>query len=394
MESDVARLPDELVESIMQDAGGVVDAAWSMVNIDVDIISVARSTLLDRGAIQKVEDGDLPRSIMAVDGGQAVKRLSDMDLMLIQAVGVEGIGCEDADKWGRNTPQYISWSAALPHGEINESLSRGIMTLSELIILASAKHEVCILDGSHLTSIIGIKRALDSKQETATTSYHNQIEKFLEKYNLNMWDIPEIIRSVFHKENIVASTKYNSSRIIYNTFLKGLDIAIDDKSLLSQILESGEYTTPQHLGQGDVEDELYSMARIDYRLKFPYIDKNEFEWLVNEAIAPIQTRDINNQQRESDIFFTYFKPFEGCPVYKIEIKRGVAENRHKLGKVLRGIKEQVIYPSMTEPYPQYVADAMAKSVSKGMFAMQEAIALSDKSNDQDKHLGLLMGYRT
>lgn len=394
MESDVARLPDELVESIMRDAGSVVDSASRLVSIGDDVLSGARKTLESYDFIHLIGDGSLQGSIVAVDGGRVASRLDNMDLLLVQAVGVEGIGTDSTTGWGNEQPQYVSWSSALPHGEINESLSRGIMTLAEMLILSEAQHDICILDGSHLTSIVALAHLFGANHENAEDQYTKALREFLEKYDRSIGDIPIIIKKVFEKDNIIASTKYNSSRVISNLFLKELRLEVDDKSLFTQLLNEGEYTTPQHLGLGERGDELFARTRVNFNLHYQGAIKEDFEWYMNEAIAPIKTRDIHNNRKESDIFFTYFRPYKSGPVYKIEVKRSLATDRAKLESLLNAIKGQVVYPSMVEPYPQYVADIMAKSISKGVSALKEAIALADITDNQDQHLALIKSYRS
>lgn len=394
MESEVARLPDELVESIMRDAVGVVNSAARLVGIDGNVLTVAREALESANFIHTTKHIDFQGSIVAVDGGRIASRLDNMDLLLVQAVGVEGIGVDSTVGWGENQPQYVSWSSALPHGEINESLSRGIMTLAEMIVLSEAQHDICILDGSHLTSVVALAHLFGANHENAEGQYTEALQGFLGKYNKSIGDIPIIVKSIFEKDNIIASTKYNSSRVISNLFLKDLKFEVDDKSLLTQLLKEGEYTSPQHLGLGERGDELFARTRVNFNLHYHGVSKEDFEWYMNEAIAPIKTRDIHSNPKESDIFFTYFRPYQSGPVYKIEVKRSLATNKERLETLLSAIKGQVVYPNMVEPYPQYVADIMAKSISKGVSALKEAIALADITGSEDQHLALIKSYRS
>lgn len=99
MDSEVARLPDELVESIMRDAVGVVNSAARLVGIDGNILTVAREALESANFIHTTKHIDFQGSIVAVDGGRIASRLDNMDLLLVQAVGVEGIGVDSTVGW-------------------------------------------------------------------------------------------------------------------------------------------------------------------------------------------------------------------------------------------------------------------------------------------------------
>jgi len=63
------------------------------------------------------------------------------------------------------------------------------------------------------------------------------------------------------------------------------------------------------------------------------------------------------------LYFSYYKPFIQTPAYRIEIKKNLAENTNKFEKVLRSIKKQILFPDIREPYPQFLADIVAKNIS-------------------------------
>ncbi|HOS60439.1 MAG TPA: hypothetical protein PK661_10115, partial [Syntrophorhabdaceae bacterium] len=98
--------------------------------------------------------------------------------------------------------------------------------------------------------------------------------------------------------------------------------------------------------------------------------------------------------KESSIYFTYYKPNQDGPAYRIEIKKTLAQDKSRLEKYLLSIKKQIIFPEIREPYPQYLVDLMAKSIAMGLFSIQEAIRLSpDLKIDRGK-FNLLFNYRT
>ena len=65
--------------------------------------------------------------------------------------------------------------------------------------------------------------------------------------------------------------------------------------------------------------------------------------------------------------FIYFKPNTGGPAYRIELKKSLADDDSRLKKMLATIKQQGAFPDILEPFPQYLADMMAKSVSGGLY---------------------------
>lgn len=389
------QLPDELLLSIMGGVETTVSVASKLTHISEPDIQKARNIFVENSLLRSIEEGNYTTSIIGVDGGRSIERLAEMDLMLVQAAGIEGLGeTSTADHWDEQGHQYLSWQAALPHGESNEQLSRGIMSLMELMILNNSNHRIRILDGSHLTSVLGVKQLVGAAGGAVDKRYIDILEQFLMKNKKTISDIPSIIKESLSNSNIIASTKYNSSRQLVEHFLHELNLSLDDKSMCSKILLEGEYTTPLPIGIGERSDELFDRLHIKYRLPTDQIDIDTFDWLINEALDPIKTRDIHGNRKKSEIYFTYFKPYNGCPVYRLEFKEEIAKDLDRLEYVLRSIKQQVVFPGIIEPYPQYLADAIAKSVSSGMRAIKAAVMISTEMGDGADITSALRGYRT
>jgi hypothetical protein len=85
---------------------------------------------------------------------------------------------------------------------------------------------------------------------------------------------------------------------------------------------------------------------------------------VNDAVTLV---------RDDQVLFTYFKPHEWSPAFRLEIKRETAEDPDQLCSILTGIRSQVVSPEIREPYPQWVADRMAKSVGDALVALRTAV---------------------
>lgn len=393
--SGYARLPDELLEEIMDDVHETVKDARGIIEIDRDDLVRARDELLNQDLIRSLQnDNNYTNSIVAVDGGMANDRLPDMDISIVHAAGVEGLR-ENFDRdWGRKKQQYVTWQGALPHSENNVLLTRGIMALAEMIVLAHASHDIRLLDGSHMAMAINLSKLLTADMDDISGEYLKQLDYFMKSNGMGIGDIPNIVKEVMTNSNIVASTKYNSSRILVDNLLKDIDLKIDDKSLFSYILNGGEYLVPQEFGLHLQSNDLLARANISYRLNYPGIDAQEFEWYMNEAIGPIKIVGIDNVRRQSNLCYMYFRPYDESPVYKLEIKREVAEDKNKLELVLNSIAKQVVYPDIIEPYPQYLSDLIAKSTGVALRAVREAVLTSTEFNNEDQVKHFIRNYRT
>src|SRR5438132_823804 len=113
-----ARLPEDLLNDLLKEAGPMVDRVNGMLSPAIQKRTQLRSTLREAGIIRRFREVE-PKTICGVDGGFAVERTAAVDLLLSVAVGVEGLA-EGTTPWG--TTQYLWWSRADPHDLENERL--------------------------------------------------------------------------------------------------------------------------------------------------------------------------------------------------------------------------------------------------------------------------------
>lgn len=393
--SNYAYLPDELLATIMDDMPATVEAAARLTGLDDDDVNRGREVLWSKSLISTLRSEESTSSLVAVDGGLVIEKMTSMDLALAVAVGVEGLSVDSHTEWGRENRQYISWQSALPHHEANARLVQGIMFLMELSVLAGSEHEVRIMDGSHLTPVMKLNSMLSARDEGAGEDYIAALKDFLKtKYDKIIPDIPDIVKTVFEDDRVIASTKYSSSRDVIDYYLADLGMQIDDKSFFTKALHENEYLSPQPVGLSEREDVLWGQLHIKYNLIIDGVNKSEFERLMEESITSLKTRDIYGKRKVPNLYYTYFKPYEDGPAYRFEIKKSLALDTPRLEKVLRSIQRQVVFPEIIEPYPQYLVDLVAKSVAGGMYAIKESIILSTDMAKGKGALHMLRNYRT
>lgn len=390
-----AYLPDDLLVKILNKVPNTVDKMNHMFDTQDEPIQNGIKALRKLGLISKLKATEYSSSLIAVDGSNIVEKMTGTDILLAIGVGVEGLTEDKTVKWGERKNQYYSWQTVLPHGEANTRLIQGIMFLMESSVLAQAEHEIRIMDGSHLNPIIKINSMLSANDENAGKEYCNALEEFLkETYNKIIPDIPDIVSAALGNDQIMAMVKYSSSRDILESHLKDhKDIRLDDKTFFSLGLNEDEYTVPMAVGQSEDENRIWSDLHMKCNLK-TIKEKDELNDALEKALESIKTRDVKGQQKESNIYFSYYKPYQDGPAYRIEIKKSLAADQARFEKNLLSIKKQIVFPEIREPYPQYLVDLMAKSIAMGLFAIQDAIRLSpDLQIDRGK-FNLLFNYRT
>lgn len=389
-----AHLPEDLILKILSAVPVSVDKMNKMFDIQNAPVAEGMAALRDSGRIRELRDTEGARSVMAADGGGVLERMSGADLLLAVAVGVEGLS-DTRDGWrdgGGN--QHYQWQTVLPHEEASARLMQGAMFLMELGVLSGATHEVKIMDGTHFTPILKINSMLSAKEERAGAEYADALREFLrDTYDKIIPDIPDIISAALSDENIVAIVKYSSSRDILDAHVRDQKIALDDKTFFALGLNADEYIAPVPVGQSKQErDKIWDKLHIHCNLEIP--ERDELNAQLKDAIAPVRTKSYGGAPRESSLYFTYYKPHEDGPAYRVECKKSLATDEKKFERMLSGIKRQIVYPDIREPFPQHLADLMAKSVAGGMHALLDAIRLSPDLSVKDGRFDLILPYRS
>ena len=386
-----AHLPEDLLVKILDHVPDTVKKMNRMFDIQDKPIEDGINFLRKEGKVATLSTHEYSNSLMAVDGSVILERMTGTDLLLALAVGVEGLTEDASTDWGEDKNQYYQWQTVLSHNEANARLAQGVMFLMELSVLANADFEIRIMDGTHFTPILKINSMLSAKgEDTSGKEYSQALRDFLkETYSKIIPDIPDIIKAAFNDDTIIALAKYSSSRDTIDTFLKKFDIKIDDKTFFSLSLKEDEYLKPLSVGQSSEEREkIWNDLHIKCNLEID--EKDDLNKALEEAIKPLTTKG----GKQSKLFFTYYKPYQDGPAYRIELKESVAKDQKKLEKYLYSIKKQIVFPEILEPFPQFLVDLMAKGISTGMAAMKESIKLSPGLNIKGGKLNLIFNYRT
>jgi hypothetical protein len=363
-----ARLPEDLLADLLRQTPAITRQVTELLAPALERRGALRAAAQEAKLIGQAPHGT-PVTVCAVDGGFAVERTLAVDIAMAVAVGVEGFAPAGAPcAWDDN--QYNSFHRVLVHDIDNERLARAAMVCHELAVIADAPHEVCVYDGSHLTPIIQLNSGLSSRSATVSNTSIEVAD------NVGMVDA---IACFISNPQIVGMPKYDSSREVTDRLGRaiGEHIPGDDKYLTSLILQGGEYIIPQRV-HGPQWRQLH-LATAGGGGEDPLVEA------LNIALDPL---------RACNLYYTYWRPTDDAQTYRLEIKPALAENSRALGIVFATLARQVTDPFLREPYPQYLADAMAKSVGLGLSAMHAAAHLSLTRRRPDLADLLMHSYRT
>ncbi|MFK0194233.1 DNA double-strand break repair nuclease NurA [Kitasatospora sp. NPDC090308] len=369
-EDDYARLPEDLLAELLSVAPDVAETVDNLLGPALEMRDQLREAALDLGCIDWWHGGR-PLTLAAVDGGFAVERTIAVDIALSVAVGVEGFAPEGRS-WQWDDNQHSFAQHVLVHDGHNERLARAGMVIQELDVIADAPHELRIFDGSHLTPIIQLNSALASR----SSDVRSRVLELANRHSLL-----DAFAAFASDPKIVAMPKYNSSRTLCEVLEGevGKPVPGDDRYLTSLILEGGEFTVPERV-PADPWRQLHIKQHDDAT-----DEETALASQLQEALQPLRSRQL---------YVTYFRPTDASTAYRVEVKPGCAEDAGRVSDLLASIAFQLTAPFGREPYPQYLADVMAKSVGLGVKALQNAAQLYLARQSPQLAQSVVHSYRT
>lgn len=366
-------LGDQLIMEILEGAQSITTSMIEILDPIEEQKAKLRHSLFENGRVLKTEK--LPTvsspTVAAVDGALAIDRSLGAETAIAVAVGVEGLGLTKAGEW--TAIRQAHWKKVLPHkGQQTYSLVRGIMSILELEIAVNAPHDLVIIDGSHLTPVIGLINML---------SIHNEKLSRIAAEVIKEHNTAEILQTALSEPQIIGMVKYDSSCDLIGMWLNDFMDVCDDRTAMTLLLEPSEYTIPVRLGQTIKKD--YDWDRLNLLLGMEQ----------SEVVARLpRALEYAHHHR---IHFIYYKPYEWTPAYRIELKEEAAQDKEKLSRILTGVREQIITSDICEPLPQHLADKIAKIVSVALDALRVAAFNGLPAEKANKYLTLLMeSYRT
>lgn len=348
-ERPFAELPAALVSELLDQSGQLSE------RIGQDLDTLRRTRQERRAALERshllCREGDLPAvpipTTCGVDGAYAVERLIATDLVAAVAVAVEGLTPPSETRYWPE-PRHRAYVATEGHEEETGILARAVMMGMELELAFQAPHDVIFLDGSLTTPLIyfnqALNRALEAPALYLTGYLLEHIEGYLSAYR-------DILRASRTDRAWVAVPKYSVRREIGQQL--GWAERVDDRAMLTNLLESGEFTLPQPL----------ETPRQPWHINLnplPEDTRARAEALRNEIIRLLD-----------DVRVAYYRPRGWLPAIRLEMSRSIAENAARLASVTQALHYQCSAPGMLEPYPLYLADRMVKHLGRVMPTLRQ-----------------------
>lgn len=344
-EPDFTDLPAGLVKEMLRRTGNLADTILH----DLDGLRRDREALRERledevgvGHLDELPEVPLPTAC-AADGAYAVDRLLGTDLVTAAAVAVEGFSPpRETRRWPE--PHHRVHVLSEPHDDATPTMVRALMAQLELAMAAEAPHDLVLLDGAFHTPLLfcgqAAWRAADAPDLASTGLFLDRLEGACAA-------LAAMVEGVPAHRAVVAVPKYTVRREVGQRI--DPEGRRDDRSVLSLLLEPGEYTLP-----------------------VPYADDGlpgEPGWPPSIPVGATRTAEAV-VARLRLLKVVYLRPAIELPALRLEIPAPHADDEARLAAILRGVAHQSGAPAVLEPYPLYLADRMVKSLSRALPALR------------------------
>ena len=357
-------LPDALINELLLHADIVADRAGQHVNAHI----LARDELRQRahrlGLINSLPDlTQLPAmSVSAVDGSAVSIRLASFDLNSAAALAVDGIGFLPTGT-GIRHDITIHVTDPIYYGR---EIAYALMFCMEydISLQEAAIRDLVMLDGAFSSGVIAISKAL-----TSALNLNDDLSNSL--YDRWTSSTAQNVSRILTTDRIIALPKrsWANEFATQTRLFDRKEVDTNGRSTANLILEPMEYSGPFHF---DTRTPQYQ----------PPGTFAEY-WR-------------NLQRLFETLRVVYFKPRIWSHAHRIELPAAIANDEQRLHETLECVRRQTSNQAMMEPYPLYVADRFAKSLSKGVRALQDTVRREVIGNADQPDLAhsMLNSYRT
>lgn len=392
-----------------------------------------REILIDKKVIIPYEDKETMASItqypvMSIDGGRVTKPQAYFDLVSIAAGLAEGRRCVPHKYEDDNFPSIVYNVLSQHSSEVDKTTTPLLMSAAELMMLDKADSYLKIIDGAWSSNFTQLFIALTDAQEGSLKTFFNFL--LAQKKKEGWTDGYEIVNSldrliypakyVDHPSNIIALSKSDSASNLSSDFNdKDAGFFDDDveigellmnlkpknRFLASLVLKEGEMISPRAMNIGSTipmkleleESQTFKAIELLKNSKKEF-SSQDYKYLSNvvnsilvssnddkttlEKIKSLQSRSQNH----SWIWTTYFKPYVGGRILKMEFSRTEPNESDIIakGRKLATIVSADMVEGYKEPYSQWLVDRRAKKVSDVSKIFQEQVL--QKINNFDPNL--------
>ena len=349
-------LPAALIEELLKTNEGVGESLLNSMNAIQDSKQDIRRWLIDNQKLRKdseLENVEIPTTC-GVDGSYVVERMISTSIVACAAVAVEGFTPPSETKyWPLKHESVIEVEN---HESELGTILRGLMKFMEMKLAVNAPHDIVLMDGSITSQFIHINQAISIAKPNRNGYYKTKKigKKLLGEYHEFLKNFKMVMESKKNNKIWASLPKFTTRDELGYEYdaLHGWPEKQDDRSVLTIVLMTGEFTTPKKITRTQDNWHLHLPNPSDKRISTLILQNEE-----------LMTKTMN---------VIYYKPHNYTPALRIELAENVAKDDLRLATLLKSISYQFASYSIMEPYPLYMADRMVKNLSGAMPALKQS----------------------
>ena len=347
-------LPEELVSDVLGETEQCAEFAQDVLDESEGFREEVREDLGDR--IQRVDDGLTYETTAGVDGSYTVIEGSGVSIALNSAV-IAG------DEF-----QYSKEVFPAPASQDITTACQGLTTIQEMELVTQASSDMVIYDGSFISALVNLNQLLGRRNEEPNQGLWDQVDPLLDEYFYG----ENYFLDAMKEHIVIGAPKRSPSTHFLQEHYEEYVERFSDRAFFSMILEEGEY----------VLDHRYESGT-NYGRDSPFVASDD-------------TQAVENFFDREGFLICFYKPEPWTRAYRLEIPESpVTNDQHE--QIMRTFGEEIIDPSLLEPYPQWLADAMCKKIVEVSEALKDGVEnkiATETDHDPGLVHSILQGYRT
>jgi len=347
-------LPEELVSDVLGETDRCAEFAEKVLETSEGFREEVRDDLADD--IKELGDGAIYEAISGVDGSYTILEGSGVSIGLCSAVSAG------------NEFTYSKEVFPAPPSQDITTACQGITTMLEMKSVTETSESMVIYDGSFISALVNLNQILGRRNQNPNQGLWKTVDPLLDK----LFYHEKYFLNTLKNQVIVASPKQSpSTHYLKENYEEYVD-QFSDRAFFSRVLDAGEYLVTKRRETGT-----------NYGRDSAFMPEEE-------------GREVESFFENQGFYICFFKPEPWTRAYRLEIPNS-PKVQGRLEKILRSFASEIIDPSMLEPYPQWLADAMCKKIVEVSEALKDGVEnkLSTETDfDPSEVHALLQGYRT
>lgn len=307
------------------------------------------------GAIEPFAD---PADVEGVDGSLDIVHAAAVDFAVAAAVAV-----------GRALRHRVEVISAA-HSQFLSRACQGIMTMLELRLIAESQAPLIIYDGSLISALVRVNSALAAREEHPEDGLWRQVDPVFQ----SMSEVPAWFLESLNKR-VIACPKLSASDSFLSAHFPGLKGIFSDRSFFTLVLEPGEF--------------------VAHKPPFPQTNLARTSRFIRDHPDRRRVEEFYDRDRFWEVFY---RPHSWSAAYKLEVpgKFRFDPGADDLSPMLETFRGLLSDPSLQEPYPQFLADALCRQISVGVNALRDGVEslLCSQGIDISAIRSTMAGYRT